>query len=1005
MLYEMNNNLKLSKTELRYCTWNVRSLSQLGKLELVAKALDIFNVDIACLQETRFKNNDTVTVSPPESDNEFVFYSSMGTSNGQQGVTIAIQSWFRELVLDWNPISSRIALLTLDAKPNPVSVVATYAPTNAYSVQERQDYYQLLQSVICSIPRRNFLIVGGDMNAQLSARTPQIGAWAIGQQCSNGDFLEDFVSQNRLCVANTIFQHKRSRLVTWVSPDQRTKNQIDYVLVRERWRSSVLNCRTHWAACNTAKSDHAPVIATVKLRLRVKRKANKFRNLALEMLKQPDTSNRYNTELKNRFSLLENLPDDIDETWSSINQKIMGAAESCLTRRRRSKKKWISSGTMDLVRAKNRIPTASHARRKAITKAIDQHLQEDHENYWSSVATSMEQANNVGDSKKLFRLIKESLGKSSTVSDVLRDHSGNNITVTSEKLDHWKEYFENLLNRPAPPGGYKQFLPATQPVYQTSIDPPSADEVLAAINKLKCNKAAGKDDINPELLKAGSPTLVPILVDLFRKMWELEKAPSDWNLSVIIPLFKKGDKTDCRNYRGISLQSLVSKVFENVLLSRFRACRDTRTRESQAGFRPGRGCCDQIFTLRRILEWRHEFRMPTAVAFLDFTAAFDSLDRSAVWDLIEADGMPPKLLNLIKALYKNTKAAVRVYSSETAPFNVRTGVRQGAITSPVIFNYAIDWVLASAIAECERVGYRIGISTGSDYITDTSYADDISILADGEEELDYFTKQIARFGSLIGMSISVKKSKVIACCMTPPKVTIDTEALENVDSFAYLGSNMNANGSSEKEIPQRIGRASGVFNSFHHCLWSKIEIGRNTKIRVYKASVLSVLLYASECWAPRKEDEIRLDAFHHTCLRRILGIRWEDHISNARVRLLAGMPETIAKIIQKKRLKYLGHILRMNTQRLPRISIFASAPNDWKRPVGGVKMTWRRLVNRETRPLTNHIRFRRGNRQSWDPGGTEWLQFLEEIAANREQWKSVCDAMVQETGRSSRILP
>ena len=109
-------------------------------------------------------------------------------------------------------------------------------------------------------------------------------------------------------------------------------------------------------------------------------------------------------------------------------------------------------------------------------------------------------------------------------------------------------------------------------------------------------------------------------------MWSEEKVPSWWSLSILVPVYKKGDKTMCSNYRGISLLDIALKLFESIILHRIQPLTDPLLRENQAGFRPGRGCSDQIFSLRSLLSKRQEFQQPTCILFVDFKAAFDSIN-------------------------------------------------------------------------------------------------------------------------------------------------------------------------------------------------------------------------------------------------------------------------------------------------------------------------------------------------------------------------------------------
>ncbi|BHF83560.1 hypothetical protein SprV_0902670300 [Sparganum proliferum] len=162
--------------------------------------------------------------------------------------------------------------------------------------------------------------------------------------------------------------------------------------------------------------------------------------------------------------------------------------------------------------------------------------------------------------------------------------------------------------------------------YLCSVMRPSSEgEVADVIRKFRNNKAAGEDGIPAEIFKSCIDTLAPWLHEMIERAWKDEVVPDDWGLGILVPILKNGDKTRCENYRGISLIDVAAKIFTIVLLRRFRAVRDSRTRPNQAGFRAGRGCADQIFTLRPILEFRHSCQQRTAVCFIDFAAAFDSV--------------------------------------------------------------------------------------------------------------------------------------------------------------------------------------------------------------------------------------------------------------------------------------------------------------------------------------------------------------------------------------------
>jgi len=110
----------------------------------------------------------------------------------------------------------------------------------------------------------------------------------------------------------------------------------------------------------------------------------------------------------------------------------------------------------------------------------------------------------------------------------------------------------------------------------------------------------------------------------------------------------------------ITLLSIPGKVLARVLPNRMQNTVDYLLRQQQAGFRPGRSCIDQIFSLRQIIEKVSEGHIPVIVNFVDFRKAFDSISRPALWKILEWYGLPKKLVDVIQSLHKDCCSAVRI---------------------------------------------------------------------------------------------------------------------------------------------------------------------------------------------------------------------------------------------------------------------------------------------------------------------------------------------------------
>jgi hypothetical protein len=127
---------------------------------------------------------------------------------------------------------------------------------------------------------------------------------------------------------------------------------------------------------------------------------------------------------------------------------------------------------------------------------------------------------------------------------------------------------------------------------------PSRLEVEIAIAKLKKYKSLGSDQIPAELIQAGGEILLSVMSKLINSVWNKEELPDQWKESIIVPIHKNGDKTDCNNYRGISLVLTSYKILSNILLSRLVPYIDEITGDHQCGFRRNRSTTDQIFCIR-----------------------------------------------------------------------------------------------------------------------------------------------------------------------------------------------------------------------------------------------------------------------------------------------------------------------------------------------------------------------------------------------------------------------
>ena len=985
--------------------YNVRTLMQSGQQVALARTLDSLKIDVCCISETRIQDSSVrVELTAPSLSSRYWLRTSGDATSaalGQAGVGVVLSSAAEACLTDWIPVNSRLCAVRLASSfavrtNRPVKrslfVISAYAPTDCSPDSVKDSFYSDLANLINLRRSSDIVLLAGDMNAQVGKlnddETCLGGRYGVGRRSDNGERLLQLCADKGLYLVSTAFRHKTRQSYTWrpPSPDQ-PWSQLDHIAISYRWRGSIQDCRSLWNTC--LDSDHA----LVRCRLSIQfpgRTLNPSKRLCVDKLKVPVLKNSYQRTLASKIKL--SGYSDPNKCWADLSGAIQASGKAvCGEVTRVNKTHWMSQKSLDLLENRRNIPSGhQHNRlRREIRKKLKRSIRDDKKAWLADQAKEMEVAFASGNSSRLFQLIRATGGKRTSVSETITEEDGALIHSKTRRLKRWAEYFENQLSWP----------PATcnlQPAmlepkqWAVSLDSPTFAEVKACVNALKRRKAPGPDEIPPALFKEGGDVLIKAIVHLFELVWASENVPTNWGHSIIVPIFKKGSRNDCGNHRGISLTPVITRLLASVILRRLTNARESNIREEQAGFRPGRGCIDHIFTLRQVLEQRSIYKRETIAVFLDFKGAFDSVDRVALLESLGRRGMPQKYVNILTALYSHSSAQVRVYNELSAPFNTKSGVRQGCPLSPFLFNFVIDEIMEASIQGSETLGVEM---LPGRRLTDLDYADDIVLLFDSFEQAQFALDSIAQAAQPFGMRFAPTKCKaMVQNCGVPTTLQLYGEPLEFVDRFTYLGSCISNDGSVTQEVSFRIAKARAVYASLNH-IWRMKDISRQLKGRIYRCTVRAVLLYGCETWTLKVEDLRHLQTFENRCLRSIGGIGWYEKVTNDKVRALifgdGKDNDTLSRAINLHRLRWLGHVLRMPSQRLPLRALQSETPARWRKGQGGQKMTWQKEMKSLTKNLANVGRVRLPGWGHRDPSYL-WLETLKDMASNRTQWRECC---------------
>ena len=571
-----------------------------------------------------------------------------------------------------------------------------------------------------------------------------------------------------------------------------------------------------------------------------------------------------------------------------------------------------------------------------------------------------------GNQKLFYRVLKTArMGKQDNLRQI-KNKRGIIQRGEKEIMERWREYFQELLNVE----NTVQIVEDTEMTIseheQIQEDEIDVEEVQEAVKTLKRGKAAGYDRITPEMMQSLGDRGMKVLTELFNRIWKKEKIPEDWEVGVVIPLFKKGDGSDCNNYRGITLLSVVLKVYERILEKRLRRIIESQLDESQSGFRKGRSTHDHIFTLKQLIEKRHRQNKALYLGFIDIQKAFDSVQRGRVWQSLQQRGVPAKLRGNIQCIYRRTRNYVRRDNAQSEEFVTEGGLRQGGVLSPALFIIIMDDILKEVKSKIRQihVGYR---NMKAVSISECLFADDLVILAGSEIELQKNMETWRESLAERNMKINIEKTKVMVVGKENKdvKVEMDGMTLQQVKDFKYLGIHIQENGRQEAEVNERVTTAVKTYHALGNKFLRKREISRGTKMSVYRTIYCPILTYGCESWVMTNTMKSKIQAAEMKYLRRVKGITRRDRIRNELVRDELKV-EPILKTVERRQLGWFGHLARMEDSRQVKAVWLARVPGRQRR--GRPRKTWdgtmaeilkgRNLTWREAQAIT-------GNKREW----------------------------------------
>ena len=566
---------------------------------------------------------------------------------------------------------------------------------------------------------------------------------------------------------------------------------------------------------------------------------------------------------------------------------------------------------------------------KDACRLLQKHTRALKSDWWERKAVELQRAADSNNMKGFFNGLKEVWGPKKKGPVQLKSADGMETFSDSKRVvARWSEHFQKLLNVPGNID-HEALDNIPQRIIKTSLDDiPTMDEMAKAIAGLKDGKAPRGNGLSAEVWKHGGDNLFSRLHQLITNAWEVGSVPQSWKDANIVTIYKKGDRTDCGNYRGISLLSIAGKIFARILLNRLSTHITPEVfPETQCGFRGNRNTVDMIYCLRQLQEKCIEQDRPLYMVFVDFSKAFDTVGRTGLWQLLRKYGCPEKFTTMIEALHTGMMANVSVGGEVSESFSVTNGVKQGCAGPHAVLMGDGAYIQSRQSADLFNVAhFRAKTKTTRILMRELLFADDSALVAHSAEEMQNIVDAFSNASKKCGLKINIKKTEVLyqpnSTRTREEDIMVDGNKLNSVLEFTYLGSTISSDGCIDDELQRRMAKASASFGRLRQRLWNNHLVSMRVKGKIYRAIVLSTLLFGAEAWTVYRRQVKKLHAFMMRHLRSIMRITWMDKVTNKEILERTGLP-SMEDLLIRRNLRWNGHLMRMSPDRLPKQVLYS----------------------------------------------------------------------------------
>lgn len=879
---------------LSICTWNSNGLGH--KMLELQDFCNKHQPDVILIQEHKLNNN----INPKIPNYEF-FKSDRPNSNihnrilGGTGIFIK-RCLSYHLIATPNFNDLEATAITINLKNlNPLTIVSTYIKCNATSflLNELHQLLNLDQNII----------ICGDLNAHHTY-------WRCKNTNNVGKIIYDLSINEGLEIAAP---------PTPTRHNSYSSSTIDIALIKG------FHYGYDIATLNELSSDHDPVLIIFNLNYEIPTNSRSvrtnwlnFTNDLINVGYNPSNANN-GRELDDQINNLSNL---IVQTYKNNSKPVNPNSvnfippliKNLIKYKNRLKREWQRFKDPHIKKELNQIQAR-------LRKTIHKHKQDEWSNYLGSLNTEDKSLYGAARYFKRNRSNIPSLNGPTSIANT--DHDKAEVIADSLELQFQPN---NMID-----------IQAEQTVTQTISDFRNRQHLnntiqarpsmlIERIKTLKVNKAPGKEGITNKMVKNLPINIIFIFTNLINIILDLGHYPTEWKTAAILPILKPGKNPKIPvSYRPISLLPTLSKLAEFVIHDQMKEflARTKLIIPQQFGFRPKLSTTHQLLRVTEYIKTGITKRKVTGAVFLDIAKAFDKVWIDALIHKMIILGFPDTIINIINSYLNDRHYVVRVKNTYSTKRNILSGVPQGSILGPTLFNIFMNDIPQTL------------------FILLCMFADDTAILCQGRSinmilaQLKTYIKRLEAWFSKWKISINVEKCNAIIFThsknINPPPLMFYGAPIPWTHELKYLGVILDRKLTWNSHILSIIKKYKQMRGKYWPLITRSSKMTVDNKILIYLIYLRPIITYASPVFGYAAKTHIKkLEVLENSTLRTIANANW--YMRNDEIRTALGIPN-LKTFIKKISTSFFNNINNIDNDSLRELEIYDyNLPSNRKRP-------------------------------------------------------------------------